>query len=187
MHQEIEEILRNLSLPEKHIKALVIELENELNKELEHKNRKLQQLNSELDTINTKLESLEEKFISNTISKETYEKWFPMLSKEISGKKSEMSALEDLNKKDFARYLEVLPALGDLYSIYKVGDVMDKQIFLNGIFWGGFIKEKVGGRTGMLNPMFNVNLEKISHLLRLEQRKKPENFSGFPFSTRKGT
>lgn len=183
VHQEINEILRNLSLPIKHVRVLAMEIENELNKELENKNIKLQQLGKELQTINSKLESLEEKFISNSITKETYDKWFPALSKELTTKKTEVSNLEEFNRKDFNRYLEILPALTDLVAIYEAGDVLDKQIFLSGIFLGGFTKEKEGGRTGMLNPIFDVNLENISHLLRVDHKKKPENFSGFPFST----
>ncbi len=183
VHKEITEILRNLSLSDKYVKALAIEIENKLNTEIENKNRKINQIKKELKIIKSKLESLEEKYISNSIAKETYEKWFPQFSKELSEKNSEISELEDLNKNDFNKYLEVLPALTDLSAIYEVGDVTDKQMFLSGIFWGGFTKEKVGGRTGMLNPMFDVNYMKISHLIRVEQTKKPENFSGFPFCT----
>ena len=113
--------------------------------------------------------------------------FFPTLSKEVNLKKSEISNLEYINTNDYNRYLRVLPSLTDLVSIYEVGDVMDKQMFLSGISWGGFTKEKEGGRTGMLNPMFDVNFLKFSNLLRVENIKKPENFSGFPICTRDGT
>ena len=72
----------------------------------------------------------------------------------------------------------MLPALTDMAVLYKIGEVDEKQAFLKGIFWGGFTKEKVGGRTKVLNPMFEPNIDNISHLLRVEKIGKPENFSG---------
>lgn len=60
-------------------------------------------------------------------------------------------------------------------------------MFLSGIFFGGFTKEKEGGRTGMLNPMFGFNSLKINHLIIVDHTKKPENFSGFFICTRDGT
>ncbi|MGE0568224.1 MAG: hypothetical protein AB7O73_09760, partial [Bacteroidia bacterium] len=85
------------------------------------------------------------------------------------------------------QFMQILPHFNNLTSLYNVAEVADKQLFLQGIFWGGFTKEKVGGRTKCLNPIFNVNLNEISHLLKVEEIKKPENISDFPFGTRNGT
>jgi len=79
-----------------------------------------------------------------------------------------------------------LAHLADLNLIYDKGDVEGKQSFLKGIFFGGFTKEKIGGRTGMINPMFYQNSLKISTLLRVNKMRKPEFSSGFPSCTRKG-
>jgi site-specific DNA recombinase len=184
VHQEITEILKNLSFEEKYIKALITDAEIKLNKEFEGKNIKIKKLKSDSEQIKGKLDSLEEKYIANKVSQDTYDKWFPVYSRELNTKSIEIAELEKDSSEELNHYKQILPAFTSLESIYDLGGVDDKQSFLKGIFWGGFTKEKVGGRTKIINPMFEPNLDKISHLLRVENIKKPEQNSGFPFSTR---
>lgn len=187
VHKEIIEILQNLSLKENVIKDLIFKTEVSINNGLEEKNLKLRKIKSEYEQVKEKLDSLEEKFIANKIKEESYDKWFPVYSKELNQKKLEISDLEKDNDGYWKLFKEVSPAFTDLASVYNLGGVDSKQGLLKGIFWGGFTKEKIGGRTRALNPMFTPNIEKISHLLRVEQIGKPEQNSGFPFSTRDGT
>lgn len=65
----------------------------------------------------------------------------------------------------------VLPRLSDLNYIYNKAPLDIKQTFLKGIFWGGFTKEKVGGRTALLNPMFEENSALVEGLLTVEKKK----------------
>jgi site-specific DNA recombinase len=183
VHDEIIEILNNLSLKEKYIKGLIAEAEIQLHKEIEGKSQMLKKAKFEFEQIKNKLDSLEEKYISNKIAQDSYDKWFPVYSKELNTKGFEIADLEKDHSEELKQYKQMLPALTDMAVLYKIGEVDDKQAFLKGIFWGGFIKEKVGGRTKVLNPMFEPNIANISHLLRVENIGKPENFSGFPFST----
>lgn len=183
VHKEITEMLQHLSLSEKYIKEVKEKSEIMLSKEIDEKSLKLRKTRSEYDQIKEKLDSLEEKYIANKIKEESYDKWFPAYSKELNQKSIEIADLERDNSKYWKELNEVLPALCNMPEIYLAGGVDDKQAFLKGIFWGGFTKEKIGGRTRALNPMFERNIEKISHLLRVEQIRKPEQNSGFPFST----
>jgi len=183
VHTEIIEILKHLSLDEKHVKALVIDAEMKLDKEFEGKSIKIKKLKSDSEQIKGKLDSLEEKYIANKVSQDTYDKWFPVYSRELNTKNIEIAELEKDSSEELNHFKQLLPAFTSLNSIYYLGGVDDKQSFLKGIFWGGFTKEKVGGRTKLLNPMFEHNLDEIKHLLRVETIKKPEQNSGFPFST----
>ena len=183
VHDEMGKILNGLSLDEKYINCLIKESELELNREIESKSEKLKKAKSEYEKIKEKLDSLEVKFIENKLSAETYDKWFPVYSRELNTKAGEIVELEKDNREQLDQLKRVLPYLTDMVSIYEPADVDDKQAFLKGIFWGGFTKEKIGGRTKVLNPMFRQNSHRINHLLKVDSIEKPEQNSGFPFST----
>lgn len=187
VHGELSTILSKLSLQQKYIDSLIKESDEQMQIALEENNSKKKSISSELEKCTEKLNSLEEKYISNKLSEETYNKWFPQFSKEVFLKRAELA---DLNKnigKEWERYKRLLPYLTDLFELYSKAGVDQKQTLLKGIFWGGFIKEKTGIRTKILNPMFDANLLELNNLLTVETTKKPDKISGFPFCTRSET
>jgi len=188
VHNEMSEILKYLSLKPSYIDALQTETEIQFEVNLKDRNRKLQKVTSEYQAINEKINALEEKYITNKIEQSTYDKWFPIFSKDLNGKSCE---LDDLNKDDSKTrelYNTVLPYLTDLNWIYnQAEDVEGKQTFLKGIFWGGFTKEKVGGRTALINPIFQQNSLKIGALLKIGNTGKLAGGTSFPTCTRDGT
>lgn len=187
VHNEICEILQHLSLDKSYIDALKIESEMQLEVNLKDRNRKLQKINSEYTAISEKINALEEKYITNKIEQSTYEKWFPIFSKDLNGKTMELDELKKDNSKTRELYNTALPYLTDLNWIYNQANIEGKQTFLKGIFLGGFTKEKVGGRTGLLNPMFHHNSLKIGALLRTGGRESSPNLATFPVCTGGGT
>jgi site-specific DNA recombinase len=188
VHEEIGEILKHLSLNDRLVGKLISQAELKLKQARKDKETQLKKATSDFTTLTEKLSSLEEKFIANKISQETYEKWYPVYSKEVNLKNIELSDLKKDSEEGLKLFKSMIPNLTKLQEIYAMAkDVDKKQAFLKGIFWGGFTKEKVGGRTGMINPMFYSNSLKINTLLRVQNEGKPENISGFPFCTRKGT
>ena len=78
---------------------------------------------------------MEEKYIGNKVTQDTYDKWFPVYSRELNTKSIEISELEKDSSEELNQYKEVLPALTSMESIYDLGGVDDKQSFLKGIFW----------------------------------------------------
>ncbi len=154
---------------------------------LKDRNHRLQKVTSEIASIRQKLEAQEEKYISDKITEATYEKWHLALSKELNNKSIEMNELSKDDNKSRELFNTTLPYLSDLNYIYNEASVDGKQDFLKGIFWGGFTKENIGGRTELINPMFYANSLNISTLLRVKNVGKPENNMGFPACTSGGT
>ena len=185
VHYELGEILKHLSLKEKYIQALRIESDMRLEMSLKDRNHRLSRAKSEYATITKNLNSLEEKYISNKIEQPTYDKWYPTYAREQNSKSLEILELEKDDSKTRELYDNVLPYLSDLNFIYnKAEDVEEKQSFLKGIFWGGFTKEKIGGRTELINPMFYPNSLKIGELLRVKNVGKSNDIEDFPTCTR---
>ena len=187
VHNEIGEILNYLSLEPAFIEAIKTESEMRLDMSLKDRNHRLQKATSEHANLSEKIDALEEKYILNKINQSTYDKWYPTFAKELNNKAVEITNLKQDDSKSRELYDKVLPHLADLNWIYNGADVGEKQDFLKGIFLGGFTKEKVGGRTEMLNPIFYPNSLKIGGLLRIKNMGKPENNSGFPTCTQRRT
>lgn len=187
VHEEMAKILQSLSLEDRIIKAIYAEAEIELGRELKDRHHQLKKAEADYEAINQKLSSLEEKYIANAVSAATYEKWYPVYSAEIKKKKMQVNELKKDDNDTLKLFKEVLPYLTDLGWIYNKADVVNKQALLKGIFWGGFTKEKVGGRTAFLNPIFLPKVASLEGLLRIEKTGKPENLTGFPVSTQDGT
>lgn len=183
VHDEIQQILSTLSLQEKYIDGLIKEAEKNVQIGMKGKSLQITKIKTTLAELSGKIDSLEEKQIANKISQETYDKWFPKYSKEIRLLTGQLSDLEKDDTKELERYKAIASHLPNLQYLYSIADIPSKQALLKGIFWGGFIKEKEGGRTALLNPMFAENSLKISKLLRVDRIGKPENISGFPFRT----
>ena len=183
VHSEIGEILKYLSLQPDYIQALKTETSIRFDMSLKDRNHRLQKVTSEYAIISEKLDALEEKYISNKINQTTYDKWHPAFSKELNNKTIEMAELTKDDSKTRELYETHLPYLADLNWIYNQAGVDGKQDFLKGIFWGGFTKENIGGRTELINPMFYANSLNISTLLRVKNVGKPENNSGSPTCT----
>ena len=187
-HGEISKILKYLSLTDKVINGVRLDAKIRLEKELAEKDQMLKRINSDYEALNEKLSSLEEKYISNSISQVTYDKWYPVYMTDIRQMEIKTAELKKVDSEKINFYNEILPHLGDLNWILGVAkEVGDKQAFLNQIFLGGFKKEIKGGRTAFLNPLFHANSLQIEDLLIVDNMKKPDFSSGFPTCTRDGT
>ena len=186
VHEEMAKIFQSLSLDDQIVKALYTEAEISLEQELKDRKQHLKKAEGEYEGLSQKLSSLEEKYIGNSISQATYEKWYPLYSAEMKKKQMQVNDLKKDDEGTMALYKQILPYLTDLGWIYNKADVLEKQDLLKGIFWGGFTKEKVGGRTAYLNPIFHSKATSVEGLLRVEKTGKPGFDSSFPVSTRKG-
>ena len=122
----------------------------------------------------------------NKITQVTYDKWHPTFSRELNNKQIEMNELTKDDTATRVLYNTYLPYLADLNWIFNQAEVDGKQDFLKGIFWGGFTKEKIGGRTDLINPMFYENSLKINELLRVKNKGKLDGGSSFPTCTPNG-
>lgn len=187
VHGELIEILKNLSLEDKFVNQLKISTKTKFDEVIKERNARLKKARADHDELVQKLNSLEGKYINDKINQDTYDKWFPLFNKEVKLKLVEIGELESDDRSKIESYNSALPMLTDLVSIYNKASVEQKMGFLKGIFWGGFTKEKIGGRTGILNPMFTQNSLKISTLLRVDKAEKPEINSGFSFCTQEET
>lgn len=188
VHAEIAEILKGLSLKKSYTKALQIVFEQELDIELKSRNAELEKAKKQHTEVLDKIKSLEKKYIENKIGDESYNRWFPSFKKELENVNER---LETLNRDDqdvrklFDNYMEYLTDLNFVYE--GKCDTPQKQTYLSGILIGGFTKEKVGGRTGMINSMFYANSLQIGHLLRVEKTGMIQSSETFPSVHPEGT
>lgn len=174
-HLEMTQVLNGLSLKNEFMNALRVEAQLALEEEFKDRKVRLVKTKKQYKDAQEKLSSLEEKYISNRIQQETYDKYFPVYHKEVSSLQSQMEELQ-ADAQETSNLIDAyMPALTDLSYLYQLAQtVEDKQTFLKGIFPGCLTKEKIGFGTPFIDAMFYQNSLEISNLLRI---KKPGDVS----------
>lgn len=188
VHQWVEDLLDGLSFKQNFVDALLKEAEYKANEILSVRPAIINQLEIESDLIKSKLTSLEEKYVNDKIEYSTYTKWKASFSIELDGKRSELLKLEDGSQENKLKlFYDNAPYLTKLKFIYEKSPSELKHILLKGIFPGGLTKEKEGGRTDFINPMFYENSLKISNLLRIKTMGEPAISANSPMSSGDGS
>ena len=186
MHEDISKILKQLSLTDKHIQALIRESEFQLDEKLEQKNFKVKALIKEYDQLKSKIDGLEEKYIQDKIGESTYKKWFPVYQKDFRIVENKLAELQKDEGHTRKLYQDIIPYLGDLNYIYHLGDLGGKQTMLKGIFPGCLTKEKEGYGTPFIHPMFSANSPNLKGLVRIKKEGEHAFSADSPVCTRSG-
>lgn len=186
-HDELDKILKGLSLPDRMLKAIEAESLIGLDQELESRTERLKRVTRDYDAIKTRVSSLEEKYIGDKIDHLTYSKWKGLYLKEFDEKEREVRQLQSDDDQVRSRLTTYLPYASDLQYIYQsAAEIQTKQDLLKGVFPACLIKEKEGNRTPFIHPMFYVNALYLKGLLRISANGNTDNFDYNPISTRNG-
>jgi len=186
-HQELSDILKQLSIKETVVEALQKEALVNFEKLSADKKTELVRVTKECEELQKKINSLEQKFIEDRIDHLTYRKWSEEYKKAMFGKQQELKALKG-NDEDVKNHFKLhLPYLTDINWLYEKADIGHKHTLLKSIFLGGLSKEKIGYRTAFLNPFFSLNCPDIKGLEISNKTEKSAELADFSLSTPDGT
>lgn len=168
-HKELKALLNSLSLPEKILQAAKAEYLSKIDKSIKSRKIKTEKVNSEIMELKEKLNSLEEKYITDKIAPETYEKWNSVYKRDLN---SRMIEISDLNKSDSeVRGLveRNILRLSDLFYIFDKNTVEMKQAIIRAIFPDIFVKETTGFGTNYIIDIFRPNISKTLGILTIKE------------------
>lgn len=156
-HEQLEGVFKELSLPKETImniesigRNLVKErLEN--NQELYAKNKK------EYDEVDAKLKSIEEKYISNQMNYETYQRWFSDLTKNRRALAARLEVFNGKSDDIYQLFNNEINQLVDLGQIYQKASTVKKQELLRLVFGSTLYYKDQCYRTPYLMKIFNHN------------------------------
>ncbi len=160
-------ILKGLSLNENLIRMLIAESKDQAKESLVNKKERIGILNREKVAINTKLDNIEEKYFSDKITDDVYQKWHRQFRSELNDISSKSERLNGDHTLYVERFEKYFPYLSDLEYLYHAANVGLKQEFLKRIFPGGLVALNKGYKTPFLPHLFAHNYSKVNGLLEV--------------------
>ena len=171
LHKQFDDILSELSLPEYYIDQLQNNVVDLIETELKSRNNAVGEKQREIKALETKLDNLEEKYISDTINQETYDKWKIRYESE---RYTLLGQLDDLRMPladAWAKYSENLHKLTNLQYLYSIADMHSKKSFIELVFDSKLTYSNSSYRTTFLLPTFGLKAAPLKEkgLLLVEQ------------------
>lgn len=176
LHKQFEDILNILSLPDHYIAELQNNVLDLIDDELKARNNAVSTKDRELKAVEEKLDNLEEKYISNGVNQETYEKWKIRYENERYLLEGQLDGLKAPLAEAWAKYSENLHRLGNLHYLYNMADIHGKKSFVEMVFDNKLSYKEGSYRTAFLIPAFGLQAAPLKEkgLLLIEQ---PLHFS----------
>lgn len=173
-HQQLKEMLTDLSLPQRMIHAIreksIITLEE---KKKESQNL-LYVKRKELEVCERQIKSMEEKWINEQINFETYNRWHSDLSQKRNLLQATINKL-NRDKDETKQLLEAnISKLSDLQAVFECSTTLQKQELLNHVFDNSLYYQDKVYRTPYITPVFAHNTQtlKEKHLLIVDDIMK---------------
>ncbi len=172
-HDQLNEVLKYLSLPERLVTAIKDEAAVLFNEQLKE-NKKLSFVKKhELSAVEEKLHSVEEKWITNKLTFESYNRWYNDL---VQQRISLSAQIEKLNQdKNQSNYLlqNNLDKLTDMQYVYQAAGTLEKQQLIRMVFDNRLYYRESLYRTSYLMPVFTHNqlILKQKELLVIDEKR----------------
>ncbi len=158
LHKKFEQILSEITLDEKYIPLLKVQLEKIYNELNEGRDKINGQFQKQLIELNNKVERLEERFVNEEIKMDLYEKFIAKFKVEEAEIKEQMQGCP-ISNSTLEKYINrTIELFTELPTVWASSDYIGKQrlqklIFGEGIYYN---KQKDQTRTTKINAVFSV-------------------------------
>ncbi len=171
LHAQFDEVLYHLNLRDIHIEYLTEMATQEMEQQLQQREKNIEDFKRELAGTLNNIERLEEKFITGNISSDTYRKWHNKYLAAESAIRYQLSELETNSEAKWQLFREQLLRLGNLQALYNDADLSQKRTFLRQMFNSQLSYVEGIYRTPYILPLFSHNnlILKQKRLLIVEQ------------------
>lgn len=126
-HRQLLQILGLMSLPDKVIKAIRKESEAAISIRIKNNASLLAEKEKELKLEDAKLLSIEEKWISDKINQDTYQRWYERITNNRAMLTSSINRLSQDQSKVYQKLYQNLERLSDLKYVYTKASTTEKQ------------------------------------------------------------
>ncbi len=181
LHQQLEEVLKGLSLPDHYILYMQQAIEEKLCNRQSQQQELIASKKKEIQGLQQRLDNVEEKFIEKEIDKETYHKWQSRYRQEIAICQRYLTEISEPAEKQMHLFRENLHKLGQLHTHYNKADLHTKQAILRTVFNSQLYYHDGIYRTPWILPGLSLKAAtlKEKRLLIIEQPlQKPAELLG---------
>jgi len=158
MHKKFSELLNYLSFSEAQVQYMITEAEAQMNNRLADRTAELVEVKKQYTAALQNLESLEEKFITNQIKQDTYEKFYYRYSEAVAGLSQKIKDLQSTDKEMWDKFYTGLHRLKNVEWLWQHATLMQKHEFIRLVFNSSLMYDGVVYRTPYIMGLFSHNL-----------------------------
>lgn len=171
LHDQFDQLLQELSLPDTHIDYLQTLTRQEMQKALAENESRLADKKKQLRDLTIKQETLQEQFLDRQWSAADFGKWNTRFSQEkiiVTREIAELSQPLDLI---WQSYRDSIGKLADMKSLFNAAPLHQKQAFINLLFDNKLYYQEGSYRTHFLIDIFKTKAASLQEkrLLIIEQ------------------
>lgn len=181
-HDKLQQVFGLMSLPGKVIKVIKENSEKIFGQKMKDDKKLLEEKKRELAAEETKLFSIEEKWISNKINHDTYDRWFSTINNNKITLKASIERLSGDRNKIYDIVQRNLELLTDLKFVYTKSDTIKKQELIRLGFDNNLYYQDGIYRTPTMLEVLSHNSQVMREKGLLIYEKKREIFSNPPLS-----
>jgi site-specific DNA recombinase len=176
LHDQMEEVMKELSLPATYIDYLKEQVTQQLQQQQQDAHLLIQEKRRELLEITKKQDRLEEKFIYEDLDALTYQKHRDRLQREVAVAQKYILDFSTPVDQLWHLYEENFPKLGSMQYVWTKADLHSKQAILRQVFNSTLYYLDGCYRTAYLLPMFAPKALSLKEkkLLILEQPEEKD-------------
>ncbi|PZQ96248.1 MAG: hypothetical protein DI539_30305, partial [Flavobacterium psychrophilum] len=186
-HDQLRQVFGLMSMPDKAIKVIRRNSDQIFENKMVEDKRLLEDKTRELASEEAKLFSIEEKWITNKITQDTYERWFTSINNNRMSLRASIERLSGNHNKTYRILKNNLEKLSDLEFVFEKTNTLEKQELVKVGFEQNLYYQDGVYRTPTMIDLLAHN----SHIMKekglLIYEKKRENFSIPPLSGPDGT
>jgi len=156
-HAQLNEVLSYMSLPQRIAKAVEEKAMQLMDERMKENKVLVKTKKAELETTENMLHSVEQKFISNQLQFESYDRWHRELREKRMQLQSYIAKMQQGEEQVYFLLENNLGRLTDLRYLYTVSTTVQKQELLRQLFDNRLYYQNSSYRTPYIMPVFSHN------------------------------
>jgi site-specific DNA recombinase len=181
LHEKFQDLLKELSLPEKDIDWLRTKLSDDIRTKIKGQSEDRARLEKELKHLSTQIKATERRYLTNgNLSSEVFNQVIGEMKAEEVRMQRDLAKAGDGATEYFERMTQLLDRAGNLWQCFQEMPLERQWQFINMVFDQPFYYRNGSYRTPGIHPALSANLQKASdkELLKIESPVK--NLTGLP-------
>ncbi|WP_432327692.1 recombinase family protein [Mucilaginibacter sp. P25] len=171
-HEQLLQVCQLMSLSIQQVQAIKNKAEASLNEKFKENQAIAKEKKEELLKIQEKLYAVEEKWISNQINRETYNRWYANYNSEILTLNATIERYSKDPKSGYKLVSNHLTMLTDMEYVYNQATTIEKREFISMVFDSNLYYENGIYRTPTMMPSLSHNYLIMKEKGLLELTKK---------------
>lgn len=158
MHKKFNQLMEEISFQRHHIEFMIEQGEKEMQEQLADRSAKVRELNAKRTDTMQRLESLEEKYITDQIQADTYNRFYSKYSSEIASLQSQIHQLTANQKQKWEQFRSGINRLENVLWLWQNSTLLQKHEFIRLVFNSSLQYDGKIYRTPYLLSLFHHNI-----------------------------